>query len=73
MTEERRQTIRAEKITVWFTDGTKQDYRRQARPGGSWCLNITFSDGWIVIADEWDKLVTFPDSRISSVDVEPAR
>ena len=63
----------AERITVWFNDGTKREWRHAPRPGGSWQLCVKFSDGWVTVIDEYEHALAFPESKVSSVDVEPPR
>jgi hypothetical protein len=61
------------RITVEYTDGSKELFDETSRPGGSWCTSIRYEKGFVIIKDAYGKETVIPSERIKKVVETPTR
>lgn len=54
-------------VTILFRDGTRQEFREQGRPGGSYSNHVEYVPGFVIVTDEWGEMTSFPTDLIQSV------
>jgi len=58
------------RITINFTDGTRQVFSHVGRPGGSYTITIEYKGEFAIVKDEWGNTTAFPSHRIQSVETD---
>ena len=60
-------------ITVYFKDGTKQEFPHEGRPGGSYTKRVYYEGMFVIIKDEWGETTAIPVSEIKKIETTPNR
>ena len=59
----------AEQITVFLTNEDTKTFKEQGRAGGSYTIRAEFTEGWVVIVDEYEHRTAFPSHTVKRVEV----
>ena len=58
-------------IKITLKDGTVREFKHEGRAGGSYTKTLKLEDGFVIVEDEWDKVVAFPAETVALVEQEP--
>ncbi len=60
-------------ITIFFKDGTKEEFIPTPRAGGSYTKEVRYEGNFVIVKDEYYKEISFPMDIISRVENKPDR
>jgi len=54
-------------VDVYMKNGTVNRFTAKSRSGGSWELHVKYEGGMVVVVDEWESTVAYPQEDVEHV------